>query len=256
MISVGRGVSAGGEQPRRAVSLLRVGALVAVLAGAASAQPRQAYAQAGPDTLTQKRNALGLLLSISGDGFGMGGIYRRTLNDDLYAFVTLGVHGSKDDREVERVDPFTGTTYVPGKLNRFIVVPMVFGLERRLFREEILDNFRPYLNVGVGPAMIYAAPYTDIIYNENGGVSEYRPVEFFNSLSRGQAHWTVTALIGAGAFFGSERSSLMGLHFSYSFTYLLEGGIPSLYDPSTGAVVGTKESFGGFSITLTIGTSY
>jgi len=210
-----------------------------------------------PDSAVNvKRNALGLLLSISGDGFGVGGMYRREFTEDLYGFATLSVSGAKDDREVEFIDPYTGSSYTPGKLTRFLVVPMYFGIERRLFREEILDNFRPYLNVGVGPAMIYASPYTDIIYNEDGSIADYRPVDFFESLGRGQAYWTVTAAIGAGAFFGSDRSSLMGLHVSYTFTYLFDEGIPSLYDPTTGAVAGTKKSFGGLVITLTIGTSY
>ena len=77
--------------------------------------------------------------------------------------------------------------------------------------------------------------------------------EFFNSLSRGKAYWTVGGFIGAGAFFGSDKSNVFGVNFRYYFTYLLAEGIPSLFNPATGEVSSTKSSFGGFFITLNIG---
>jgi len=80
-------------------------------------------------------------------------------------------------------------------------------------------------------------------------------VEFFKSLGKGQPHYTAGAFVGIGANFGSEKSSVVGVNLRYYFTYLLGGGLPSLYDNYTGEVAGTKKDFGGFFITFNIGFS-
>ena len=194
----------------------------------------------------------GLDLLISNDGFGMGGFYRRKITPDLSAFISLSVSGSKDEREVERYDPFTGTSFTPGKLNRFLVIPLFVGVQYRLFREDIVDTFRPYVSGGVGPAMVYAAPFVNLTVSPEGIV---RPeeIEFFNSLSKGKAYFTPGGYLGFGAFFGSEESSVFVVNVSYYFIYLLNDGIPSLYDTRTGEITATKKDFGGFFITLNIG---
>ena len=194
----------------------------------------------------------GLDLLISNDGFGMGGFYRRKFSPDLSGFISFSISGSKDSREVERFDPYTGTSFTPGKLNRFIVAPLFAGVQYRLFREDIVDTFRPYVSGGVGPAMVYAAPFVNFVETPEGVV---RPeeIEFFNSLSQGKAYFTPGGYLGFGAFFGSEGSSVFGVNIRYYFIYLLDEGIPSLYDTRTGEVTAYKSDFGGFFITLNIG---
>jgi hypothetical protein len=199
-------------------------------------------------------NAWGVDILISNDGFGLGTFYRRQFSPDLFGFVTFSVSESKDAREVERFDPFLQVTFVPGKLNRFFVIPLMFGIQNRLFREDILDTFRPYVNAGIGPTMIFVTPFTSITGPPDD--RRYEQVEFFKSLGRGRAHYTAGGFIGIGANFGSEKSTLFGINFRYYFTYLFSDGIPSLFNVATGDVAATKTSFGGFFITLNVGTAY
>lgn len=199
-------------------------------------------------------NAWGADILISNDGFGLGAFYRRQYSPDLFGFVSFSVSESKDEREVERFDPFLQVSFVPGKLNRFFVLPLMFGVQNRLFREDILDTFRPYVNAGVGPTMIYVTPFTEITGPPDD--RRYEQVEFFKSLGRGRAHYTVGGFIGFGANFGSEKSSLFGINFRYYFTYLFSEGLPSLFNVTNGDVAATKKSFGGFFITLNVGTAY
>jgi hypothetical protein len=207
-----------------------------------------------PSRAQELHNAWGMDVLISNDGFGLGLFYRREFTPDLYGFVSLSVAEAKEDREVELVDYF-GNTFVPGKLNRFMVIPLTFGIQRRLFREEIMDTFRPYVNAGVGPTMIYAAPYTDVVTLPSGGLL-FKQVEFFESLGRGKPYYTFGSYIGFGANFGSDQTSLFGVNFRYYFTYLFNDGIPSLYDSETGQPAQNKTSFGGFYITLNVGMLY
>jgi hypothetical protein len=201
-------------------------------------------------------NAWGIDILVSNDGFGLGTFYRREFNQDLYGFVNLSVSEAKDDREVELVDLY-GNSIVPGKLNRFLVIPLTFGLQRRLFREEILDTFRPYINAGIGPTVIVSAPYTKITTTATvpPGLL-FEQVEFFESLGKAQAHYTLGGFIGFGANFGGDRSNLFGVNFRYYITYPLGEGLPSLYDESTGKPAKNKNSFGGFFITLNVGMLY
>jgi hypothetical protein len=199
------------------------------------------------------RNAWGIDILISNGGFGMGAFYRRGFSEDWVGFASLSVSESKDDREVEQFDIY-GQSYVPGKLNRFLVLPLNFGVQRRLFREEITDNFRPYVNAGAGPTMIFVAPFTEVTMTPTGPASEQ--VEFFNALGKGQPHYTVGGFIGFGADFGNEKANLFGVNFRYYFTYLFGKGLPSLYNTNDGTVAATKKEFGGFFITVNVGMAY
>ncbi|MEK9136189.1 MAG: hypothetical protein AAB393_03625 [Bacteroidota bacterium] len=201
------------------------------------------------------RNAWGVDILISNGGFGLGAFYRREFNEEWFGFASLSISESKDDREVEQFDLYTNTSYVPGKLNRFLVIPLTFGIQHRLFKDDITDNFRPYVNAGAGPTMIYVTPFTDVVTTP-AGVLEFRQIEFFKGLGRGQPHYTLGAFIGFGANFGTEKSNLFGVNFRYYFTYLFGSGLPSLYNLRTGAVTAPKKDFGGFFITLNVGMAY
>ena len=210
--------------------------------------------RAVPIESTAVRNFWGVDILISNDGFGLGTFYRREFSPDVSGFVSLSVSESKDPREVEQIDYF-GQSIVPGKLNRFLVLPLMIGIQYRLFREDIMDTFRPYVNGGIGPTMIYVMPYTDLVYNSDGTITTNQ-VEFFSSIGKGHPRYTGSAFIGFGANFGSERSNMFGVNFRYYFTYLFSDPIPSLFDIYSGGIASTKKDFGGFFITLNVGMGY
>lgn len=205
-------------------------------------------------------NAWGLDILVSNDGFGLGTFYRREFTDDLFGFAMFSISESKDEREFEQYDYYYGVSYVPGKLQRFMVLPLTFGLQYRLFREDITDNFRPFVNVGAGPTMIFSSPFAEVSItrdaNGNPISTQSNQIEFFKSLGRGQAHYTASAFIGVGANFGTEKATVFGVNFRYYFTYLFGNGLPSLYNTSTGEIAARKKDFGGFFITLNVGMAY
>jgi hypothetical protein len=191
-------------------------------------------------------------IMISNDGFGFGGFYRRSFTPDISGFIGLTVSEAKDEREFEYIDPYYGISYTPGKLNRFLVIPLMAGIQYRLFREDIVETFRPYVNAAVGPAMIYMMPYVQFV-DVGGGYYEAEQVEFFKSLGKGMPHYTLSGFIGFGANFGIERRNIVGVNFRYYFTHMLGDGLPSLYNGLTREVSATKTNFGGFVISLNIG---
>lgn len=198
-------------------------------------------APAGTDQRNAFTSALGVDLLVSTNGFGLGVFYRHEYTDDFSGYIDFSISEAKDDEEVEFFDPYYGTSFTPGKVNRFLVMPLFVGIQQRLFADDIIDNFRPYVNVAAGPAMIYVFPYN---------------LEYFNALGKGQPKYTFGGYIGAGAYFGSERSSLLGLNIRYSYIPYPAGLESMSRTTSTGTYTVTKKQFGSLSISLSFGTSW
>ncbi len=177
-------------------------------------------------------NALGLDLLVSNGGFGLGTFYRHEYSDEFSAFVDFSISEAKDDDEFTVYD-YYGRSYTVGKVNRFLIMPLFLGAQKRLFKEDILDNFRPYVNAAAGPAVIYVFPERE---------------EFFNALGMGHPKYTAGGYVGVGAYFGSERSNILGLNLRYYYLPY-PGGIEGLQGIQ-------KKQFGGFFITLSFGNAW
>jgi len=188
----------------------------------------------GQTVINTMKNSWGVNLLVSTGGFGMGTFYRHEYSDDFAGFIDFSICEASDDNEKNYIDPYTGQTYTPGEVNRFLVLPVFVGIEQRLFADDILDNFRPYVTAAAGPTMIYVFPYNQ---------------EYFSALGNGQAKYTAGGYIGFGAYFGSERTNVLGMNIRYYYIPY-PGGLQSLsYVPS-------KTQFGGFFISLSFGTAW
>lgn len=185
------------------------------------------------DSGSLMKNSWGIDLIFSTNGFGLGAFYGHEFSDALTWKINFSISEAKDEREVEIYNPYTGESFVPLKVNRFIAMPLLFAVEYQMFKDEIMDNFRPYITAAIGPTMIFATPYEK---------------EFFSSLKYGRAYYTGGGYLGIGAFFGSERSNIMGVNIRY-YIIPYTGGIESMYNV-------TKKEFGSFSISLSFGSGW
>ncbi|MGA7161005.1 MAG: hypothetical protein WBZ48_08380 [Bacteroidota bacterium] len=187
-----------------------------------------------PQQTAYLADAGGIDILLSNSGFGLGGFYRHQYTEDLFGTMSIGFSEVSDPNEVQYVE-YDGETVVPGKINRFLLIPLHVGVQYRLFADEILDNFRPYVNAAVGPTMVFTTPYSR---------------EFFNSIGHGQAHYTAGGFVGLGAFFGSDRGTLSGINIRYYFEYIRRG-IDSMQNDD--GSIEKMTDFGGFFITLNLG---
>lgn len=195
-------------------------------------------------------DAWGFDVLISNNGFGAGVFFRHEYSDEFSLVLNLAISDVKDDAEVERFTIY-GQSYVPGKKNRLLLIPLTAGFQYRLFKDDIVDNFRPYISAGIGPSMVFVAPYaTTHTYDLGNGASGYTvdQIDFFNSLKYGQARYTLGGYIGAGAYFGIDKGSLSGISIRY---YIAP--FPSGIEVMDGVPV---KNFGGFFITLNFGSIF
>ncbi len=185
-----------------------------------------------PDT-TLKHHALGLDLMIGNSGFGLGVFYRQTIAGNLSWMATFAISEAKAPNEVAYYDPFTGQKFVPGKINQLWVVPVMVGLQYRLFRDELTNSFRPYVFAGVGPNEIFAAPYD-------------QPLSY--SFSHGRGYFGGGGYFGIGAYFGSDPNSLIGVSLRY-YVLPMAHGIESMQNEP-------MANFNSFFIAFNIATQY
>ncbi len=108
-----------------------------------------------------------------------------------------------------------------------------------------MDNFRPFIDAGLGPTIMFVSPYA------TGQVDEFGDpitMDFFTSLKYGQLRYTLGGFIGAGAYFGMEKGMLTGLSIKY-FLARFPNGIEVMEG-------GYTKDFGGLFITLTFGSMF
>jgi hypothetical protein len=177
--------------------------------------------------------SFGVDIMFSEGGFGLGSFYRYNLSQTLTLFSDISISEAKDPNEVQYVD-YYGNTYTPNKINRVFLVPLNFGIQQRLFENVITDNLRPYINFGIGPAMVVTTPYDK---------------EYFSAFSKAHALYTIGGYIGIGANFGLDKNSLVGINIRYYEIKFFNQGVESLYDQY-------QKSLGGIFLTINLGLMY
>lgn len=72
-------------------------------------------------------DAGGIDVLLSTSGFGLGGFYRHQYTEEVFGTLSIGFSEVNDPNEVEEEDIY-GQTYVPGKINRFLLIPLLAGV--------------------------------------------------------------------------------------------------------------------------------
>ncbi len=191
-----------------------------------------AAAQTLADTLAgQYGTGAGAAILLTNSGFGLGGYAAARVGPALSLVAELGVSGIRDERETKFFG-YGGPT-IQNKAHYLAVVPLRLGVSRRLFRRQIEDNFRPYVQLGAGPTLGWVSPYFDDC-NGNGqldrsadcngdGTTGAREGEdefdVFEAFPKGHAAWGVGGQIAVGAYFGYSTRLSQGLQIAYRFDY-------------------------------------
>lgn len=177
------------------------------------------------------RSAWGIDAIFSGNGFGAGVFYFKELSANTFGFVDLGMSGAQNQDEFEQYDYYSGQYYVPGKINRIYMFPLMVGLQFRVFKESLSESFRPFAQAGIGPTFIVSTPYDR---------------EFFNAFGHSQSFTRAGGFVGVGAYFGSNPKSLTSVNVRYYIIPFGGNGLESIAgSPIT--------NFGGLFLSLSFG---
>ncbi|MEM9665134.1 MAG: hypothetical protein AAF970_09380 [Bacteroidota bacterium] len=190
---------------------------------------------------------LGGTIALTNSGFGLGGYYQRAVGPTTSLVLELSITPGKDEREVTFFDLF-GRRSIPNKFNYLLTLPLQVGWQRRLFQEDIEDNFRPYVQVSGGPVLGYRYPYFDDVDGDGQRTGEEPILDIFRSLPRGALEIGVSGALYLGAHFGLSRRVTQGLRIGYAVTYFPEG--IQVLEP---ALRGPQRVFATPTLSLTFG---
>ncbi len=210
-------------------------ALALLAASGARAQPLPL-----PDadtTAASFGSSTALVIRLDEYGFGVGGATRARLSDDLSLTFEAAVGSGKDTREQQFFFGSFGDSVTPFKRNYALLVPLHLGLEQRLFRRSVEDNFRPFVTASGGPVMAFQWPYFEDV-DGNGILDEGEDLQgAFRGIPDGEIRVGLGANAALGAYFGRSARRTQGLRFGIIAHYfpaevdLLELD-PRVEDPS------------------------
>ncbi|WP_420456121.1 hypothetical protein [Rubrivirga sp.] len=192
-------------------------ALLVLVAGAAQGQGR--VAPPLPDTTAARYGTSGSLVVVLTEyGFGAGGSARARLTDDVSFVAELSAGAGRDEREQSFIG-FFGERETPFKRNYVALVPLHVGLERRLFRRSVEDNFRPFVAALVGPTLALQWPYFDDVDGDGRRDATEDLVGPLGGVDASQARVGVGGMVALGAFFGRGRRTSQAVRFGVQGTY-------------------------------------
>ncbi len=227
----------------RAALLLALVALAALPAGA------QRIAPPLPDTTAALYGtSVALVLSLSEYGLGAGGALRARLADDWSATAELSIGAGRDEREQSISGGLFGEREARLKRNNVLLAPLQIGIERRLFRTRVEDNFRPFVALAVGPTLAYQWPYFDDLDGDGRRDDGEELTPGLSGLGKGQARVGIGGTAALGAAFGRSARTSPSIRFGLQGTYfpvavdLLEI-TPLVDDPSRKTFVTPVVSF-------------
>lgn len=228
--------------PERAFCLLLVAFLLPVpyvFAQDAAVQPDD----------TPYATGAGLAVLLTNNGFGLGGYYSHELSASTSLLLDVSLGAGKDEQELKFFSRF-GDGFIPSKHSYLLLMPVQIGLQHRLFRENIEDNFRPYLHVTGGPTVGWEYPY----FRDRNGNNQFdeelgeRRYDIFSGFPKGDFRLGVGGTVALGAYFGLSRKVTQGVRFGYTFTYFTDG--IQLLEPD---VKDAQHLFGSPIISITFG---
>ena len=199
--------------------LLPVILAAALAGGPAAAQVGARTAPPLPDTTASRYGSSGaLVLVLTEYGFGLGGAVRGRLSDDYSAVAEIAVGAGRDEREQSFIG-FLGERTTRFKRNYVTLVPLHVGLERRLFRASVEDNFRPYVHASAGPTVAYQWPYFEDPDGDGRKALSEDVLGPLQALDEGEARLGVGGTLAVGAFFGRGRRTTQAVRFGLQGTY-------------------------------------
>ena len=199
---------------------MRTAFLLTLLAALAAPATAQRVAPPLPDTTAARYgSSAALVLVLSEYGLGAGGALRGRLADDWSLTAELSVGAGRDEREQSFGGGLLGPRETPFKRNSVLLVPLEVGVERRLFRARVEDNFRPFVALAVGPTLAYQWPYFDDADGDGRRDDGEALTSGLRGFGDGQARVGIGGTVTVGAAFGRSRSAAPSIRFGVQGTY-------------------------------------
>jgi hypothetical protein len=178
--------------------------------------------------LKETRNNFGFGVIYSDKGYGLSGGYYKSLSRSSDLFINLSITGISDTREFEYFD-YYGNSYIQDKINRVFMLPLNIGMQHYLFKDDIENEFKPLLSIGITPALVLTNPYDK---------SYFKAFGYFNSA------FAFGGFAGVGMEYQQSRSIAFSMNFRYFYLPVVSGSVISIKDSPMKDLGGVQLVFG------------
>jgi opacity protein-like surface antigen len=148
---------------------------------------------------TKRQVGLGFAMVESGSSLGFF-IGWPLLQDYHFGFAFDGFI-LRDSKQVDTYDPYSGMPYSMNKQNNVYIFDLTVTMKKRLFKQDLSDEFRPFISAGLGPVYGMNFPETSRDANNLAKKDEYR--------------WTMGGFVGAGVDFSVKSNHLVSIRAQY-----------------------------------------
>ncbi|RMF58946.1 MAG: hypothetical protein D6748_07455 [Calditrichaeota bacterium] len=178
------------------------------------------------DAPPSHKNERGLSFSLATAGLGLGGFYRKALPHFIHLGVNLEFFILRDDKEFEFIDNF-GRAFKINDVNRFFTIPLTVELKKRMFTNDIEDDFRPHILAQAG--VIYGMNFPRDIFVDEDVVKPKNQFEF-----------TYNFIVGIGVDVTTRENYFFTIRTQYRYVFFPE-------------IIAGKRNHSAFEIKLELG---
>jgi len=186
--------------------------------GGAAPPDTATYVLAPDSALTPYGSGVGGSMLLTEFGFGAGGAYRYGLGAGTSLLFEAALGAGRDEREQQFFVGLFGETVTPLKRNYVLLLPLHAGVEQRVFRRAVADNFRPFVQLTAGPTLAYQWPYFDDTNGDGVRGDDEARLGPWRGIGRGEVRLGAGGTLAVGAYFGRGRT-VQGLRFGYAASY-------------------------------------
>lgn len=182
-----------------------------------------------PELLKKEaRNKFGLSVIYSEKGYGLSGGYYKSIGYTTDLFINLSIAGAADNREFEYYD-YYGNSYIEGKINRVFMIPLNIGFQHYIFKDDIVEDFKPLVSIGITPTLVLMNPYDK---------SYFKAMGYFHSA------FAIGGFLGVGMEFLSSKNLSFSLNCRYFYLPVVSGNVMSIKDHTIDDLGGINLIFG------------
>jgi hypothetical protein len=179
-------------------------------------------------TKKKMRNRWNASFIYTDKGFGLGAKLFKPVSQNTDFEAGIMFAGVKDPQENEVYD-YYGNSFVYGKINRVLEIPVSIGLQHYIFTEDLDDSFRPFLSIGASPTLVLMDPYY---------------MDFFKALGYISTAFAFGPYAGIGLEYNESSNMSFCANLRYSYLPVLVNTVQSLKDKDIKDVGGIQIMLG------------
>jgi hypothetical protein len=181
------------------ISKIQIFLILVALSSISAAQDYDPGAETPYDL--KRQGGLGFAMAESGSSLGL--FMTWPLLPDFHFGIGFDAFLLRDSKQLDFYDYYYGIPYTINKQNNVYLFDLLLTAKRRLFRDELSDDFRPFLSLAVGP--IYGMNYPETQVSSDS--SSYKKKDEFA--------WAFGGYVGCGIDFSVKSNSLVSIRAQY-----------------------------------------